>query len=136
VNIGSSASRTCAEAANRLGANVFTVPEIIAAAPRILVGFGDGLAGVNTLDAVGVQPILVSTLQQNTRTNVSAIHCCCNPERRATNFETYFESIPAPWGVRQRSQCRTGANNLVQGRLGHATRSNAGVVAPPIADIS
>jgi hypothetical protein len=111
VNVGTRASRSCAEAANRLWADVFTVPEIIAAAPRILVGFGDGLARVNTLDTVGVQPILVSALQQNTR-NVSAIHCCCDAER-AANFKTYFESIPAPWGVRQSSQCRTGANDLV-----------------------
>jgi hypothetical protein len=50
---------------------VFTVPEIIAAAPTILVGFGNGLARVNTLDIVGVQPILVSALQQQKTRNVS-----------------------------------------------------------------
>jgi hypothetical protein len=135
VNVGTSASRTCGYAANGLGADVLTVPEIVAAAPRILVGFGNGLARVNTLDIVGVQPILVSALQQNTRNNVSAIHCCCNT-KRAANVYTYFESFPALGCVRQSSQCRTGANDLVQGRLGHATRSDAVVVAPPIANIS
>jgi hypothetical protein len=61
---------------------VFTVPEIIAAAPGILVNFWNGLARVNTLDIVGIQPILVSALQQNTR-KVSAIHCCRNAETAA-----------------------------------------------------
>ena len=54
MNIGTRARRSCAEAANRLWADVFTVPEIIAAAPRILVGFWNGLARVNTLNIVGV----------------------------------------------------------------------------------
>jgi hypothetical protein len=61
---------------------VFTVPEIIAAAPGILVGFGNGLARVNTLDTVCIQPILVSALKQNAK-NVSAIHGCYNAERAA-----------------------------------------------------
>ena len=134
MNVGTSARRSCRYAANRLGADMFTVPEIIATAPRILVDFGNGLARVNTLDIVGVQPILVSALQQITR-SVSSIHCCCNAER-AANVLTYFEGIPTARRIRQLGQCRTGANDLVQGRLGHATRSDAVVVAPPIANIS